>query len=170
VRRHGKDSILAAFERRLANSPEVELTQALEEIDRIAALRLHALVTGTGALKVTGLLTTHMLDAHSGHPAAGVMVELSEVFASGGRRRIMRVITNEEGRTDVPLIAGRPIPSGHYEITFDIGAYFARQGILVAEPPFLGIVPIRFAVAEPEGHYHIPLLATPWSYTTYRGG
>ncbi len=78
-------------------------------------------------------------------------------------------MTNADGRTDRPLIDDRPIPIGIYELRFGIGDYFARQGKRLADPPFLDIVPLRFAVAEPEGHYHVPLLATPWSYSTYRG-
>jgi 2-oxo-4-hydroxy-4-carboxy-5-ureidoimidazoline decarboxylase len=82
---------------------------------------------------------------------------------------IMRAVTNDDGRTEAPLIAGRPIPIGSYELRFAIGDYYARVKAVRADPPFLDIVPIRFAVAEPEGHYHVPLLCTPWSYTTYRG-
>ena len=67
------------------------------------------------------------------------------------------------------MIAEQPIPIAQYELRFGVGEYFAQQGTPVADPPFLGIVPIRFAVAEPEAHYHVPLLVTPWSYSTYRG-
>jgi len=77
--------------------------------------------------------------------------------------------TNADGRTDRPLIADQPIPIAAYELRFDIGGYFANSGTPAADPPFLGIVPVRFAVAEPEADYHVPLLATPWSYSTYRG-
>jgi 2-oxo-4-hydroxy-4-carboxy-5-ureidoimidazoline decarboxylase len=93
-------------------------------------------------------------------------VEKSE---KGGGRQIAQAITNADGRTDRPLIADRPVPIGMYELRFDLGEYFARQGEATADPPFLGIVPVRFAVAEPEAHYHVPLLATPFSYATYRG-
>ena len=72
-------------------------------------------------------------------------------------------------RTKCVKIAGRPVPIASYELRFGIGAYFAADGAALADPPFLDTVPVRFAVAEPEGHYHVPLLATPWSYTTYRG-
>jgi 2-oxo-4-hydroxy-4-carboxy-5-ureidoimidazoline decarboxylase len=85
------------------------------------------------------------------------------------RRLITRAVTNDDGRTEAPLIAGRPIPIGTYELRFAIGDYYGRAKAELADPPFLDVVPIRFAVAEPEGHYHVPLLCTPWSYTTYRG-
>ena len=77
--------------------------------------------------------------------------------------------TNADGRTDAPLIAGEPLRCGVYELTFHIGEHFRRAGVAQAEPPFLDVVPLRFSVAEPEGHYHVPLLAGPWSYSTYRG-
>ena len=169
VRRHTRDSILAQFERRLGNAPEAELAAAFAEIDRIAALRLDALVTGPGPLGVAGRLSTHVLDAARGTPAAGVAIELRELSQAGGHRVVWRGATNGNGRTDQPLIAGRPIPMGAYELTFAVGAYFAGAGLPLAEPLFLDVVPVRFAVAEPEGHYHVPLLATPWSYTCYRG-
>ncbi len=73
------------------------------------------------------------------------------------------------GRTDQPLISGRPLPIGCYEIRFAVGDHFRRRGIEAGDPPFLDIVPLRFSVAEPEGHYHVPLLCSPWSYSTYRG-
>jgi len=168
VRRHTKDSILASFEKRLAQAPETELATALDEIDRIAALRLNALVTGEGRLDLAGRLSTHVLDTHAGEPAAGLVIELRELSASGDRL-VARAVTNEDGRTDAPLIADRPVPIGRYELAFAVGDYFAHRGVRVADPPFLDIVPIRFAVAEAEGCYHVPLLVTPWSYSTYRG-
>ena len=96
-------------------------------------------------------------------------VELVQLSRDGEHVAIARAITNRDGRTDEPLIAGRPLPIGHYELRFHIGDYFAGLGTPQSDPPFLDIVPVRFAVAEPEGHYHVPLLVTPWSYSTYRG-
>ena len=169
VRRHGKDSILRQFERRLRNDAAAERETALTEIFRIAALRLDQLVVGPDRLKVHGRLTTHVLDNDRGAPASGVEIEFCEVAASGQPRTLGRTATNADGRTAEPLIAERPIPIAQYELRFAIGAYFARQKTPLADPPFLDIVPIRFAVADPEGHYHVPLLVTPWSYSTYRG-
>jgi 2-oxo-4-hydroxy-4-carboxy-5-ureidoimidazoline decarboxylase len=169
VRRHGKDSILAQFARRLENDVSAERQAALEEIFRIAALRIDQRVVAPDRLKVTGHLSTHVLDTHGGRPAAGVVIELWEIGASGASRPLLRGITNNDGRTDKPLIAGRPVPIAVYELRFSIGDYFERRQLALTQPPFLGVVPVRFAVAEPEGHYHVPLLVTPWSYATYRG-
>ncbi|MGA2895533.1 MAG: 2-oxo-4-hydroxy-4-carboxy-5-ureidoimidazoline decarboxylase [Xanthobacteraceae bacterium] len=169
VRRHGKDSILRQFERRLKNDAATERDAALAEIFRIVALRLAQRVKAPDRLRVHGVLSTHVLDTHGGRPAEGVAIELLEIAASRAPRVVARTITNADGRTDRPLIADEPIPIGQYELRFDIGYYFARQGTPTTEPPFLGIIPIRFAVAEPEAHYHVPIIVTPWSYSTYRG-
>ncbi|MGH6784468.1 MAG: 2-oxo-4-hydroxy-4-carboxy-5-ureidoimidazoline decarboxylase, partial [Sphingomicrobium sp.] len=169
VRRHCKDSILRQFERRLQHAAAAELETALNEIFRIVALRLAERVSATDQLKVHGRLSTHVLDTHSGRPAAGVSIELFEIFNGGEIRLLERATTNEDGRTDRPLIEGRPVPVGRYELRFAVGEYFAPQTLLLADPPFLDIVPVQFAIADPEGHYHVPLLVTPWSYTTYRG-
>jgi len=74
-----------------------------------------------------------------------------------------------DGMFIAPLVAGRPLPIGRYELRFAIGKYFATEAAAVADPPFLDVVPVRFAIAEAEGSYHVPLVATPWSYATYRG-
>jgi 2-oxo-4-hydroxy-4-carboxy-5-ureidoimidazoline decarboxylase len=169
VRRHTKDSILRRFAQRLQNDETAERGTAVAEILRIAALRLDGRVAAPDRLKVHGRLSTHVLDTRIGRTAAGVAVELVEISDKGGARRVAQAMTNADGRTDRPLIADRPVPIGVYELRFDLGEYFARQGEASADPPFLGIVPLRFAVAEPEAHYHVPLLATPWSYATYRG-
>jgi 2-oxo-4-hydroxy-4-carboxy-5-ureidoimidazoline decarboxylase len=169
VRRHGKESILREFEKRLNNDAAGERQTALAEIFRIAALRLDQRVSAPDRLKVHGHLSTHVLDTHGGHPAAGVAIELREVAASGETRLIERAVTNADGRTDQPLLSDMPIPIATYELRFAVANYFARRGVPLAEPPFLGVVPIRFAVAEPEGRYHVPLSVTPWAYGTYRG-
>ncbi len=169
VRRHTKDSILRQYERRLQNAPEAELETALNEIVRIAALRLSDRVKAAGELLVSGRLSTHVLDNHDGRPAQGVALTLSELGNDGTRRVIVEAVTNEDGRTDAPLIGGRPIPIGRYELRFEIGRYYASRETPTADPPFLQSVPIEFSVAEPEGHYHVPLLVTPWSFSTYRG-
>jgi 2-oxo-4-hydroxy-4-carboxy-5-ureidoimidazoline decarboxylase len=169
VRRHGKDSILREFERRLGNDAATEQRTALDEIFRIAALRLDQRVTASDHLKVHGHLSTHVLDVHGGHPAAGVAIELCEIGAGGAARTVRRTATNADGRADRPLFAATPIPIATYELRFAIADYFARQYAPMSDPPFLGVVPVRFAVAEPEGRYHVPLLVTPWSYSTYRG-
>jgi 2-oxo-4-hydroxy-4-carboxy-5-ureidoimidazoline decarboxylase len=169
VRRHGKDSILHQFERRLRNDAAAETEAALAEIFRIVALRLDQRVEARDQLPVHGRLSTHVLDTHAGAPAAGVKIELLELSAGGERRALVSTVTNRDGRTDRPLIGGCPLPIGRYQLRFHVGDYFARLGTPLADPPFLDVVPAEFAIAEPEGHYHVPLLVTPWSYATYRG-
>ena len=169
ARRHSKDSILQQFERRLQNSAAAETETALGEIFRIAALRLDQRLEAADRLDVHGRLSTHVLDTHSGRPAAGVAIELLELSVSGEPRVIARGMSNRDGRTDAPLIGDRPLPIGRYELRFHVGGYFARLKARQDDPPFLDVVPVRFAIAEPEGHYHVPLLVTPWSYSTYRG-
>ena len=169
ARRHSKDSILQQFERRLHNSMTEETETALAEIFRIAALRLDHRLEAADRLEVHGRLSTHVLDTHSGRPAAGVLVELLELSANGEQRVMTRAVTNRDGRTDAPLLAGRPLPIGRYELRFHVGEYFAGLAARLDDPPFLDVVPVRFAVANPEGDYHVPLLVTPWSYSTYRG-
>ena len=169
VRRHTRDSILRDFERRLPNDAKAETETSVEEICRIAALRLDQLVTSDDRLAVHGRLSTHVLDTHSGRPAAGVAVELVELSELGSSRVVTRAITNADGRTDQPLVGGRPVPIGRYELTFGVGRYFAEHKVPISDPPFLDQIPLRFAVSKPEGHLHVPLLVTPWSYATYRG-
>jgi 2-oxo-4-hydroxy-4-carboxy-5-ureidoimidazoline decarboxylase len=169
VRRHTRDSILRDFERRLPNDAETETRKSIEEICRIAALRLDQLVTSEDRLQVHGRLSTHVLDTHSGKPAAGIEVDLVELSALGASRVVSRAVTNADGRTDQPLIGGRPVPIGRYELTFSVGDYFAQRQVPMSDPPFLDRIPLRFSVSEPEGHLHVPLLVTPWSYATYRG-
>jgi hydroxyisourate hydrolase len=113
-------------------------------------------------------LTTHVLDTARGRPAAGVVIELYE-FSVGARALVARATTNADGRTDAPLIPAPEARVGQFELVFHIGDYFRAQGANLAEPAFLDLVPIRFAVADPRAHYHVPLVATPWSYSTYRG-
>src|SRR5580692_1658602 len=169
VRRQTRDSVLRDFERRLPSDITTETQRSVEEICRIAALRLDQLVMSDDRLKVQGRLSTHVLDTHSGRPAAGIAVELVELSDLGFSRVVTRTITNSDGRTDAPLIGGRPVPIGRYELTFKVGAYFAERGVAMSDPPFLDQIPLRFSVSDPEGHLHVPLLVTPWSYATYRG-
>ncbi|RXT56895.1 hydroxyisourate hydrolase [Bosea sp. Tri-44] len=115
-----------------------------------------------------GRLSTHVLDTVRGKPAAGVAIALDALLPDGSRERVVDTVTNVDGRTDAPLLTGT-LPVGSYELTFAIGDYFRHLGTKLPEPAFLDLVPIRFAIAEPQGHYHVPLLASPWSYSTYRG-
>ena len=169
VRRHTKDSILSNFEQRLPNDVATETSTSIAEICRIAALRLDQLVISSDRLPVHGRLSTHVLDNNSGKPAEGIAVELVERSALGTSRVIARAVTNSDGRTDQPLIGGRPVPIGHYELIFSVGSYFKERNVPLSDPPFLDDIALRFAVSDPEGHLHVPLLVTPWSYATYRG-
>jgi 2-oxo-4-hydroxy-4-carboxy-5-ureidoimidazoline decarboxylase len=169
VRRHTKDSILEQLERRRSHDIEAERNTALREILHIVALRLDQRVRAPDRLPVHGRLSTHVLDNFSGRPAQGVAIELFELSKTDERRLVTSGVTNHDGRTDGPLIGDRPLPIGRYELRFAVGAYYAALKAPRADPAFLDVVPVRFAMAEPEGHYHVPLLCTPWSYTTYRG-
>lgn len=115
-----------------------------------------------------GRLSTHVLDTVNGRPAAGIAVTLERIAADGSREQVAQAVTNADGRTDAPLLSGTLTP-GSYELSFAIGTYFRSLGAALPEPAFLDVVPLRFGIAEPEGHYHVPLLASPWSYSTYRG-
>jgi 2-oxo-4-hydroxy-4-carboxy-5-ureidoimidazoline decarboxylase len=168
VRRHTLHSILEEFERRLANSPNTERAAAIAEIGHIARLRLVGLVAGPGSPEADGRLTTHVLDTVAGKPAAGVRIALKELGGSA-EALLQEAVTNADGRTDAPLLAGGLLRIGRYQIEFHVGAYFAERRVATSRPPFLDVVPIRFSIADPEAHYHVPLLASPWSYSTYRG-
>jgi 5-hydroxyisourate hydrolase len=115
-----------------------------------------------------GKLTTHVLDTANGRPGAGIKVEL---FALAGdtRRALKTTITNDDGRCDAPLLEGDALVAGEYELVFGAGDYFASIGTKVPEPRFVDRVVLRFGVADAGAHYHVPLLVSPWSYSTYRG-
>lgn len=115
-----------------------------------------------------GRLSTHVLDTASGTPAAGMKIELS-VLDQGKWRHLQTVHTNADGRTDEPLLSGDAVRAGEYRLVFHVGEYFRGKGVQLPDPPFLDRVPIRFGIADAAGHYHVPLLCTPWSYGTYRG-
>ena len=169
ARRQTRDSVLRDFARRLPNDAAAEVAASIAEIFRIAALRTDLTVTGDHPLKVHGRLSTHVLDTHAGRPASGIKLELIELSDLGESRVIARTTTNADGRTDAPLIGGRPVPIGRYELRFHTAAHFVAHNVPLSDPPFLDIIPLRFSVFEPEGHLHVPLLMTPWSYATYRG-
>jgi 2-oxo-4-hydroxy-4-carboxy-5-ureidoimidazoline decarboxylase len=168
TRRHTRDSILASFKRRLASTPEAELAAAMQEIGHITRLRLVQRLDGPGKPKTEGRLSTHVLDTAAGRPAEGVHIVLREC-GSCAVNVLKTAVTNADGRTDPPLLHAAPLRIGSYELAFHVGEYFAARGTVTSDPPYLDVVPIRFAVAEPEGYYHVPLLVSPWSYATYRG-
>jgi 5-hydroxyisourate hydrolase len=119
---------------------------------------------------MSGRLTTHVLDTAQGQPAAGLEIALWALDADRASRRLLRSVrTDADGRTDGPLLEGDALAAGVYELVFAVGAYFAAQGLATDTPPFLGEVVVRFGIADPQAHYHVPLLTSPWSYSTYRG-
>lgn len=112
-------------------------------------------------------LTTHVLDTARGRPAEGMRVELWRLDP-GPALRLADAVTNADGRTDAPLVAPDAFRPGRYELRFHLGDYFAAAG-LAPTPRFLDVVAIAVGLAEGQGHYHVPLLCSPWSYSTYRG-
>lgn len=113
-------------------------------------------------------LTTHILDTAHGRPGAGVVVALYRL-GQGSRHLIGRHTSNSDGRCDAPLLVGEAMQAGTYELDFAIGDYFAALGVVVPEPRFIDVVTLRFGIADASAHYHVPLLASPYSYSTYRG-
>ncbi len=116
-----------------------------------------------------GRISTHVLDIKAGTPAAGVAIEFISVAADGACHVLKRIQTNADGRTDAPLLEGDGLAPGMYELRFHVGDYFRRSDAAAASPAFLEVVPIRFGVSDADGHYHVPLLVSPWAYSTYRG-
>jgi 5-hydroxyisourate hydrolase len=115
-----------------------------------------------------GRLTTHVLDTAHGRPGAGIAIDL---FRLDGALRIGlgQYVTNADGRCDAPLLEGEALLRGVYELEFAIGDYFDRAGVALPSPRFVDVVTLRFGIADTTAHYHVPLLASPWSYSTYRG-
>lgn len=118
---------------------------------------------------MAGWLTTHVLDTANGIPAAGVGIELWRLMDGGERTRLTTTRTNADGRTSAPLLEGDEMIAGVYELIFEVGVYFAERHAPSGPPPFLDRVPVRFGIADPSTHYHVPLLVSPWAYNTYRG-
>jgi 5-hydroxyisourate hydrolase len=115
-----------------------------------------------------GKLTTHVLDTAHGCPAAGMKVSFFRID-DGVPRELKTMVLNGDGRADAPLLEGAAQQPGRYRLVFSVAAYFAARGATLADPPFLGDVPIDFGIAAGDEHYHVPLLVSPWSYSTYRG-
>ena len=115
-----------------------------------------------------GKLTTHVLDTMNGCPAAGMRVRLYSL--AGDSATLLKELTlNHDGRADAPLLEGAALLPGRYRLVFAVAAYFSAAGVPQDSPPFLDAVPLDFGIADPAAHYHVPLLASPWAYSTYRG-
>lgn len=124
---------------------------------------------------MSGRLTTHVLDTARGCPASNVTIELWKCDPENGRgpihhaHLVKRVHTNADGRTDEPLLAEEALTEGEYELVFVVGEYFVGYVGTSTSLPFLDRIPVRFGIADPKAHYHVPLLVSPWAYSTYRG-
>lgn len=115
-----------------------------------------------------GKLSTHVLDTTRGQPGAGVRIELYACTASE-RRLLKHDVTNQDGRCNTPLLEGESMRAGQYELVFAAGDYFAANGVALPSPRFVDKVVLAFGIADPTQNYHVPLVVTPWSYSTYRG-
>jgi 5-hydroxyisourate hydrolase len=116
-----------------------------------------------------GHLSTHVLDTMNGCPAAGMRVSLQRLQGDAVQT-ICTLTLNADGRNDGgALLDSAQMRAGRYRLLFDVAAYFTARGVDLPDPPFLGVVPLDFGIADPAGHYHVPLLVSPWSYATYRG-
>lgn len=114
-----------------------------------------------------GRLTTHVLDTANGKPAAGLKIEL---WSAGGSNTLLQTVTtNQDGRAEAPILSGTDFLVGTYELRFFAGDYLRTSGAPLPEPPFLDVIPIRFGIADRDQHYHVPLLLSPYGYSTYRG-
>lgn len=180
VRNASKYTVLSALEGRVNSSTEDEIACALSQVDKIAWMRLLTKVdyaegsdNGHG-----GFLTCHVLDTANGIPASGMRIELykyTDGSESNGVRTQQRTllktfITNSDGRLGGPALSGFDFCEGQYEWIFYVGDYFAKYSLSrLSGTPFLDVIPLRFGLDDPTEHYHVPLLVSPWSYSTYRG-
>jgi 5-hydroxyisourate hydrolase len=121
-------------------------------------------------MTITGQLTTHVLNTAQGCPANNMAIELWAIDTQTDQRTLITTAyTNSNGRTDTPLLTGEAFKSGVYELVFAVGEYFNHHISELPEPPFLDRIPLRFGIANSSAHYHVPLLVSPWAYSTYRG-
>jgi len=168
VRNYEQPAILATFRQRVRHEPAAERAEALHQVHDIAHLRLEEILDMTdpnaSAGTPTGKLSTHVLDTVHGGPAAGVRVVLRR-----GEETLVDTVTNDDGRTDEPLLIGEAFQTGTYELDFHVAAYFLGQSMKMGVPPFLDVVTIRFGISAENENYHVPLLCSPWAYNTYRG-
>ena len=179
VRNASKYTVLSALEGRVSSSIEEEISCALSQVDKIAWMRLLTKVDyAEGANGHGGFLTCHVLDTANGSPASGMRIELyryEDGPEQNGIRTQQRIllksfVTNSDGRLNGPALKGVEFDVGQYEWQFYVGDYFAKYSMSrLSGTPFLDVVPLRFGLDDPTEHYHVPLLASPWSYSTYRG-
>jgi 5-hydroxyisourate hydrolase len=116
-----------------------------------------------------GHLSTHVLDTAHGCPAAGMAVTLQRMAPDGSAATVKRVVLNADGRADGKLLEGDAMAVGRWRLLFEVAPYFRARGVALPEPPFIDTVQLDFGIADAAGHYHVPLLVSPWSHSTYRG-
>mmetsp|Transcript_10869 Transcript_10869/g.20321 ORF Transcript_10869/g.20321 Transcript_10869/m.20321 type:complete len:306 (+) Transcript_10869:131-1048(+) len=162
-----KYTVLAAIEGRLKSTRESEFAGALVQVGKIAWMRLLAALDTSGH---KGYLSCHILDIAHGCPAAGMRIHLTRLSPPEHAGLVKELVTNWDGRLDCgAALKGDDFIVGTYEWTFFAGDYFARKNAITAGVPFLDEIPLRFGIDDPEEHYHVPLLLSPWGYSTYRG-
>mmetsp|Transcript_1809 Transcript_1809/g.2172 ORF Transcript_1809/g.2172 Transcript_1809/m.2172 type:complete len:190 (+) Transcript_1809:23-592(+) len=166
VRNATKQTILSSFEARINHSKQREFEECITQIHKIAWMRLLAMFKPAP----TGFLTCHVLDTASGKPADGLRITLKKLSPeTNDAETLGEFVTNDDGRLNGPALKGGDFKVGFYEWTFYVGDYFAKECLPTAGTPFLTEVPLRFGIDNPEDHYHVPLLVSPYSYSTYRG-
>lgn len=116
-----------------------------------------------------GHLSTHVLDTANGCPAAGMRITLQRLDAAGAATTLKSLALNDDGRADGPLLDSAAMAAGRYRLLFEVAPYFRARGQTLPEPPFIDVVQLDFGIADAAGHYHVPLLVSPWAYSTYRG-
>ena len=155
------DDVIAEVVRRKESTREAQIAENLDEIDKISWLRVQDLVA-------SGSVTTHVLDTVRGTPGAGIRVDVSR-REDDAWVHLKTLTTNADGRTDAPILSEAEFIPGRYEVRFQVGDYFERTGVAVATSPYLDEVPVEANLADPDAHYHVPLIVAPWGYSTYRG-
>jgi 2-oxo-4-hydroxy-4-carboxy-5-ureidoimidazoline decarboxylase len=168
VRNASKYTVLAALAGRISNPVEKEFSIAMEQVHKIAWMRLLSLINTDNA---KGFLTCHVLDTTNGIGAHKMRIHLHKLSPPETAGFIGEFITNDEGRLEggPALKGGKEFTVGVYEWTLFVGDYFASQGTFTSGTPFLDTIPLRFGIDNPDDHYHVPLLVSPWSFSTYRG-
>ncbi len=156
-------ALFSTFEQRLARDADTERQQNLQEIGEVLRGRLSRLFD-----LPMGWLSTHVLDSVQGGPASGMVFDIA-VLSAGSWQPLGQGMTNKQGRTDLPVLVDDQMSRSVFQFEFHVGDYYRRGGVALSEQPFLDRVPLRFGVDDPDLHYHVPLLCTPWAYSTYRG-
>lgn len=170
VRNASKHTVLSALRGRVNSTHEQEVDCALFQVNKIAWMRLLGIVNPPENGTHGGFLTCHVLDTANGIPASGMVIELYGFEGQHQSRLIKTFVTNSDGRLDGPALKGDEFKVGAYEWRFYVGDYFAKfSSSRISGTPFLDVVPLRFGLDDPTEHYHVPLLVSPWSYSTYRG-